>query len=125
MLIALERAGFGVAEVPVRMRSRRAGRSSLSPFKALGYLARVALHPIFDPSRETSPTACRLLSWKPAIKAFRRFTREPVNGFGAPTGIIQGSTSSPSLPSGSLIYASSGRNGKGRGLGGLRLISNH
>ncbi len=57
MLIALERAGFRVAEVPVRMRSRHAGRSSLNPLKALGYLAQVALHPIFDPSRETSPTA--------------------------------------------------------------------
>lgn len=50
MLITLERAGFKVAEVPVRMRSRRAGRSSLNPFKALGYLVQVAFHPIFDPS---------------------------------------------------------------------------
>ena len=54
MLIALERAGFRVAEVPVHMRSRGAGRSSLNPAKALGYLLQVGLHPIFDPSRKAS-----------------------------------------------------------------------
>jgi glycosyltransferase involved in cell wall biosynthesis len=49
MLIALQRAGFRVVEVPVRMRPRRAGRSSLSLASALSYLLQVGLHPIFDP----------------------------------------------------------------------------
>jgi hypothetical protein len=49
MLIQLQKAGFRVAEVPVRMRPRRAGRSSIRPVKALLHLARLLLHPVFDP----------------------------------------------------------------------------
>jgi len=49
MLIQLQKAGFRVAEVPVRMRPRRAGRSSIRPLKALLHLARLLLHPVFDP----------------------------------------------------------------------------
>ncbi len=49
MLMVLERAGLRVEEVPVRMRPRGAGHSSLNLRRALSYLLELGLGPLFDP----------------------------------------------------------------------------
>jgi hypothetical protein len=48
MLISLEKAGLRVSEVPVRMRPRQAGKSSIRPLKALGYLLALCFNPLFE-----------------------------------------------------------------------------
>ncbi len=47
MLISLEKKGLRVREVPVRMRPRANGRSSLNSLKALGYLFELSLGRVF------------------------------------------------------------------------------
>jgi glycosyltransferase involved in cell wall biosynthesis len=55
VILLLHRAGYKVAEIPVLMRQRRAGRSSISVLQGLFYVAKVSVCLLLDLMREPWP----------------------------------------------------------------------
>jgi glycosyltransferase involved in cell wall biosynthesis len=56
VILLLKRAGFAVAEIPVKMRHRRAGRSSIGLLKGVFYVLKVAVCLMLDLAREPWPS---------------------------------------------------------------------
>lgn len=55
VIVLLHRAGFGIAELPVRMRQRRTGQSSISLLRGLFYVPKVATCLLLDMIRRPWP----------------------------------------------------------------------
>jgi glycosyltransferase involved in cell wall biosynthesis len=55
VILLLHRAGYKVTEIPVQMRQRRAGRSSISMLQGLFYVAKVSICLLLDLMREPWP----------------------------------------------------------------------
>lgn len=55
-VVLLKRAGFRIAEVPVLMRERQTGRSSITPFKAFFYMIKVLLAIFVDMLKKVPAT---------------------------------------------------------------------
>lgn len=53
-IVRLAQQGYKVAEVPVRMHGRQAGRSSITPFRTLYYMAKVSLALMITRIRDVS-----------------------------------------------------------------------
>jgi len=56
VVLLLKRAGYRVAEIPVRMRHRRTGRSTISLMSGVFYMIKVSVCLILDLAREPWPT---------------------------------------------------------------------
>lgn len=56
VVLLLKRAGYRVAEIPVRMRHRRTGRSSISLMRGIFYMIKVSVCLVLDMAREPWPT---------------------------------------------------------------------
>jgi hypothetical protein len=56
VVLLLKRAGYRVAEIPVRMRHRRTGRSSISLMRGVFYMVKVSVCLLLDMVREPWPT---------------------------------------------------------------------
>lgn len=55
VILLLKRAGFKIAEVPVRMRQRRTGASSISLLQGMFYVLKVAVCVLLDMARDPWP----------------------------------------------------------------------
>jgi glycosyltransferase involved in cell wall biosynthesis len=56
VILLLKRAGFRIAEIPVKMRHRRSGRSSIGLLTGMFYVLRVAVCLLLDLAREPWPS---------------------------------------------------------------------
>lgn len=56
VILLLKRAGYRVCEIPVKMRHRRAGRSSISLLKGLFYVLKVTVCLLLDLARQPWPS---------------------------------------------------------------------
>ena len=56
VVLLLKRAGYRIAEIPVKMRHRRTGRSSISLMRGVFYMVKVSVCLILDMVREPWPT---------------------------------------------------------------------
>ncbi len=56
VVLLLKRAGFRIAEIPVKMRHRRTGRSSISLMRGVFYMVKVSVCLVLDLVREPWPT---------------------------------------------------------------------
>ncbi|HWE03020.1 MAG TPA: glycosyltransferase family 2 protein [Tepidisphaeraceae bacterium] len=56
VVLLLKRAGYRIAEIPVKMRHRRTGRSSISMMRGVFYMIKVSVCLLLDLAREPWPT---------------------------------------------------------------------
>ena len=56
VVLLLKRAGYRIAELPVKMRHRRTGRSSISLMRGVFYMVKVSVCLLLDTAREPWPT---------------------------------------------------------------------
>jgi hypothetical protein len=56
VVLLLKRAGYRITEIPVKMRHRRTGRSSISLMRGVFYMIKVSVCLVLDLAREPWPT---------------------------------------------------------------------
>jgi hypothetical protein len=80
VVLLLKRAGYRIAEIPVKMRHRRTGRSSISLMRGLFYMIKVSVCLLLDLAREPWPTG--KVGWPtPEQETFNDdYCPEPVSG---------------------------------------------
>jgi len=80
VVLLLKRAGYRIAEIPVKMRHRRTGRSSISLMRGVFYMIKVSVCLVLDLAREPWPTG-KVGQPQPEQEIYKDDYRpEPVSG---------------------------------------------